>query len=377
VHALGGKDALSGLLIGMTPWAGLIAGFVYSYWSNHSFRSPLLCSGIFLTLGSFLYANALQFQSLTMAMIGRFLTGLGAPCGLNVRFIADTVIKTNRTAISAILVTVSAMGMSLGPFSAVLLDFYDIEIQIPYCGELLINGMTGPGFLMFILWGIYLVLLFIYFEDRERIGLHEIAFAETPTKYSAPSLDQVDQSKSGESLDTSEFTYYSDDDDENLEEIGQKKDSAMTKIRYINEATVVCMVIKFIGKFVLEIMGCSVSLITRHRYDWTVKNIGTLSFVNGLLVIPISTSVGFLSQYYTDITLLLWLLGVAITGLLLLLDVTDFVNVPEEDDGYNDGEFLAVAPWRYVTGIVLEFCGLQAAQSVVLVSHFSTMTIVS
>ena len=72
----------------------------------------------------------------------------------------------------------------------------------------------------------------------------------------------------------------------------------------------------------------------------------------------------------------MWLLGVAITGLLLLLDVTDFVNVPEEDDGYNDGEFLAVAPWRYVTGIVLEFCGLQASQSVVLVSHFSTMTIV-
>jgi hypothetical protein len=117
-------------------------------------------------------------------------------------------------------------------------------------------------------------------------------------------------------------------------------------------------------------MGCSLSLITRHRYGWSVKNIGALSFVNGMLVIPISTSVGFLSQRYTDITLLLWLLGVTMVGLLLLVDFTDFGadENGEDQDGYNDELFFAVAPWRYILGIVLEFCGFQAAQSVILVS---------
>ncbi len=364
VHELGGRDALSGLLIGMTPWAGLISAFVYSFWSNYSFRQPLICSGICLTLGSFLYANALLFESLTMAMVGRFLTGLGAPCGLNVRFIADTVRKANRTAISAVLVTVSAMGMSLGPFCAVLLDFVDVDIYLPLFGEVIINGMTGPGYLMFVLWGIYLVFLTVYFQESERIGLQEIA-QKSGQQYAAPSLDDT---KSLDSVDTSDDTMFSgDEEDDNLEE-GKE---SVTGLRCINEATIVCMTLKFIGKFVLEIMGCSVSLLTRHRYDWSVKNIGTLSFVNGLLVIPISTSVGYLSQHYTDITMLLWLLGVAFTGLLLLLDVTDFGNNPYEDgysdDGYNDELFLGVGPKRYVLGMILEFCGFQASQSVVLV----------
>lgn len=361
VHALGGNDALSGLLIGMTPWAGLIAAFVYSVWSNRSFRQPLICSGIFLTLGSFLYANALQFQSLSMAMVGRFLTGLGSPCGLNVRFLADTVKKANRTAVSAILVTVSALGMSLGPFCAVLLDFIDVDVNVPFFGEIMINGMTGPGFLMFFLWATYFVFLIIYFKESERVGLHEIA---QTSKYSAPSLGP---SRSLDSVDTHDKTYYSEDENDNLEE-DDENESAFSKLRYINEATVVCMGLKFIGKFTLEIMGCSVSLITRHRYNWSVKKIGALSFVNGLLIIPISTGVGYCSQYYTDITMLYWLLGISLFGLWLMFDVTDFGANPEQE-GYNYQNPLAVTQWRYIAGIILEFCGSQAAQSVILVRY--------
>lgn len=352
----------------MTPWAGLISAFVYSYWSNKSFRQPLICSGCFLTLGSFLYANALRFESLTMAMIGRFMTGLGAPCSLNVRFIADTVKKVNRTAISAILVTVSAMGMSLGPFFAVLLDFVDIDINIPVFGEFMVNGMTGPGYLMFVLWALYLVAFSLYFKESDRIGLIEIEQNFNKMRpYAAPSLES---SKSIESSDTYDDTYLSGDEDDNLEAEEDQKTS-IGALRYINEATVICMLLKFIGKFILEILGCSVSLITRHRYDWTVKSIGALSFVNGLLVIPIATSVGYLSQHYTDIAMLNWLLGVGMIGLVLLLDVTDFGADPYVE-GYNYDQNLAVHSWRYILGIILEFCGFQASQSVILVSVITT-----
>jgi len=356
VHELGGRDALSGLLIGMTPWAGLISAFVYSFWSNKNFRQPLICSGVCLTLGSLLYANALKFESIGMAMAGRFMTGLGAPCGLNVRFMADTVTKVNRTAVSAVLVTVSALGMSLGPFFAVLLDFCDVDMNIPIFGEVIINGMTGPGYLMSILWGIYLVFLMIYFEESERFGLLEIVAKSRmeQNEYDPPSIDQA------YSIDT---TIYSEDEDDNLEVEDELMPSKTT--RYLNEATVICMCMKFIGKFVLELMGCSVSLITRHRYDWSVRQIGALSFVNGLLVIPISTSIGYLSQYYTDITMLFWLLGIAFCGLFILFDFTDLGADPNED-GYNYNMFWAVRPWRYIVGIVMEFCGFQAAQSVIL-----------
>lgn len=229
----------------MTPWAGLVSAFVYSYWSNRSFREPLICSGVFLTLGSFLYANALRFDSLTMAMTGRFMTGLGAPCGLNVRFIADTVKTANRTATSALLVTVSAMGMSFGPFCAVLLDFVDIDIDVPVIGSLYLNGMTGPGYLMFILWAIYLCFFLAYYKESARIGLMEIEQKINEKRYQHYKAPFLQNSTSIESNDSYDDTYQSSDEDDNLE---AEEEDVNGKLRYINEATVICMCLKFIGK---------------------------------------------------------------------------------------------------------------------------------
>ena len=76
-----------------------------------------------------------------------------------------------------------------------------------------------------------------------------------------------------------------------------------------------------------------------HRYDWTVKNIGSLSFVNGCLIIPISTAVGFLSQYYSDRTLLVGLLCMALTGVILLIDFSDFSEVDKYYPSYYDDQY--------------------------------------
>ena len=99
--------------------------------------------------------SALKFNSIPLAMFGRFMTGMGAPCGINIRYIADTVKMSDRTSASAILTTASALGMSLGPGCAVLLAFLDIEVYIPILGNIKVNAMTAPGYLMFILWSIY------------------------------------------------------------------------------------------------------------------------------------------------------------------------------------------------------------------------------
>jgi len=365
IRELGGNDALSGLLIGMSPCAALISALVYSLWSNRSFKHPLLCSAVFLTIGSFVYANALRFHSVPVAMAGRFISGLGAPCGLNIRYLADTVPKAQRTAVSAMFMTVSSLGMSLGPGLAVLLDFIDVDVVLPLYGRLVINGMTGPGYLMTLIWCVYLILLILYFEEEERVGLLEIIemTMSQDDAYIPPSVGREDRfgrlSPTLSSNSTDVKSFY----EPQLEQLESK--------RIINEATIVCMVLKLLGKFVLEILGCSVSIITMHRFGWSVKNIGCLSFVNGCLIIPISTAVGFLSHRYNDRTLLIGLLCMAFTGVLLLVDFTDFgadVNFQYYYYGqhYNDSTWRAVGPKRYIVGIVLEFCGFQAAQSVVL-----------
>lgn len=364
ISELGGNAALSGMLIGVTPWAALMSTFVYSLWSNRTFKSPLLCSAFFLTTGSFIYANALKFHSIPLAMIGRCLTGLGAPCGLNIRIIADTVSSRHRTIVSAIFVSSSALGMSLGPALAIALDYLNVNIDIPIYGKLILNGMTGPGYLMSILWLVYTMALLLLFEDEERIGLKEIAERTKGTEvYHPPSVHSGDDHSESVATDVKS----------DCGSRGSQTEEENSKV--MNEATLVCMALKFIGKFVVEIFGCSVSLITMHRYDWTVKNIGSLSFVNGCLIIPISTAVGFLSQYYSDRTLLVGLLCMALTGVILLIDFSDFSEVDKYypsyyDDQYenlNDWNWAVVGPKRYVLGVILQFCGLQAAQSITLV----------
>ena len=97
----------------------------------------------------------------------------GSPCVLNLRYVADTVKSSNRTAASAIYTLVSALGMSLGPGLAVILDFVDIESKVPVLGYVEINGMSAPGFFMAFLWSVYYYFLWTRFFDEDRIGLRE------------------------------------------------------------------------------------------------------------------------------------------------------------------------------------------------------------
>lgn len=372
IRHLGGDDALASTLVGMVPWAALISSFLYSLWSNRSFRQPLLCSGLFLIMGSFTYAIALEFHSVWMAMIGRFLQGLGAPTVICVRHISDTVRSADRTAVSAILVTVGALGMSFGPGLAVLLDFVDSDVYIPMLGTFTVNGMTAPGYLMFLFWSMYYFALIVYFSDEERVGLLEKSHIADEDDYKPPQMLRHEEYLMDQSSNLSSDQGNKPNDDRAMEkqittdESSQEKEKPISPSGGImNEATVVCMALKFIGKFILEILACSISLITMNRYDWSVRNIGVLGFVNGCLIMPISTLVGYLSHYHSDVVLLRALLCSSLLGTLLLIDVTDFVN-ESEGQTYNEGQFGAIGHKRYIFGMVLQFCSFQAGQSVVL-----------
>ncbi|KAK1741332.1 MFS transporter [Skeletonema marinoi] len=172
-NALGAKDAMSGLIIGAMPWAALISAVLFSIWSNKSYRSPLLASGVLLIAGNILYSSAYRQQSIVMALCGRFLTGLGGPRSMNRRYIADTTPLAYRTAANAAFGTATALGAAVGPAIAVLLDTFDFEVNLPLYGSFYFNGMTGPGYLMSVLWAIYLILTICMFREPVRSGLIE------------------------------------------------------------------------------------------------------------------------------------------------------------------------------------------------------------
>jgi len=94
-----------------------------------------------------------------------------------------------------------------------------------------------------------------------------------------------------------------------------------------------------------------------------VKQVGTLGCINGLLVIPISILVGWVSNIYQDRVILSVLVWFAIAGVFLLIDMSDLMST--DTDMYNEGHPLAVGPTRYVSGYFLTFASIQALEGVV------------
>ena len=143
VNALGAPDNFSGLLIGMMPIAALSSAIVFSVWTNHSFRAPLLTSGTCLIVGNVMYASALKRGSIVVALSGRFLTGLGGPKCIVRRYMADTVPVQLRTGVNAAFGMSIAVGSALGPAAAILVDQFMFSFQLPFLGTQYFNGMTG------------------------------------------------------------------------------------------------------------------------------------------------------------------------------------------------------------------------------------------
>jgi hypothetical protein len=72
---LDAPGSLCGVIIGSMPLAALVSAFVYSWWSNYSYKSPLLYSSLILIAGNLMYALALYFNSIWLLVLGRFLCG--------------------------------------------------------------------------------------------------------------------------------------------------------------------------------------------------------------------------------------------------------------------------------------------------------------
>jgi hypothetical protein len=408
-NALGRGDAMSGLIIGAMPWAALFSAVIYSIWSNRNYRHPLLASGILLTAGNLVYATAYRRNSITMALCGRFMTGLGGPRSMNRRYIADTTPLMYRTSVNAAFGTATAMGAALGPATAIMIDGVDWQFDIPLYGTVYFNGMTGPGFIMCGLWMMFTLVLALTFEEPERSGLEEQKRKEmAQARASAMGVPaSLEMSKVGggaskpDALATAgsnEFvaehnnrlqasaTPYLDESfnctgdnpglctgsdtfDENQERDNNndKKDTICSQLMFVLQNLTVpvriCMFLLFSKMFTVESVISAASMVTKNRYGWHVQQVGILGTIVGCLTIPISIFIGWVSQYREDRVLMLYLMTFATIGMGLLVDVSDFMDT--DTVYYNKGNPLAVGPHRYVAGYLLVFCSVQAFDGVV------------
>jgi hypothetical protein len=385
VNALGAQDAMSGTLIGMMPIASFMSAILYSVWTNHSFRHPFLMSCALLLSGNIIYSAAYNYKSLEMALVGRFLTGLGGPKCIIRRYMADTTSLSLRTSVNAGFGMVVAAGSALGPGCAILLNRLNYSIPLPN-GEIWLNGMTGPGYFMALLWTIFSIALFAEFKEPDRSGLEEQKLLEAANAYTlksqnstsppmSPSEADVQQAGIATSASHKEddlMTIFSGathsyDADWRDEKVGKDSCSCWAETKRLNQLVTfpvrICLGLLFAKVFVIETLVSATSTLTKNRYEWQVQEVGTLGCINGLFVIPLSILVGRLSTSYQDRVLMVWLLSIGLFGVLLLIDISDLIN--DDSTHYNEGRWLAVGPPRYVVGYFLTYISIQSFEGVI------------
>ena len=164
---LGMSPSLSGLIIGLSPFAALLSALVFSVWTNYSFKQPLIVCLFLLGTGNLLYALALQFNSPKLIFLGRLLTGLGVPRGIARRYIADHVSLADRTEASSQFVTAGAMGLAFGPLlsSIVSMSGYSFIYKWNEVTIVQYELVTAPGWLMAIMFYATLIVLIFFFEE--------------------------------------------------------------------------------------------------------------------------------------------------------------------------------------------------------------------
>lgn len=175
---LGADGAYGATLIGTTSFSAIIAAVLYSFWyTKTSFKSALIFSTLCPLCGNMIYSLAISYDSMTMAITGRFLCGFGSAEVINRQLISTCVTFSEITRASAYFVTASAMGMSIGPLIAAILDdttgrdlLVDLHLPFTPAGGIIFNSITSPGFFMATLWLLELVFLLVYFSEPERIN---------------------------------------------------------------------------------------------------------------------------------------------------------------------------------------------------------------
>lgn len=323
---LGSSEALAGIIIGMTPNAALLATILYCWWSNFSYKNAMVFAATCCLCGNICYALALQYESITLVMVGRFLNGFGSARSINRRFIADTYARAERTAASAAFVTAGTLGMATGPAIAAILGHLQFDPT-----NLLWAEETAPGWVMMVLWTIFVILSVLFFEEPDRSHL----YSNVPKAVVQP--DEHYSNKNGEAkplLTNGEMTTTT------------TKSEQKPKPLYHNIPVMVTLWIYFVLKLVSECTGSSCATLTSYYFGWDARHSGAFLAFLGLLLFPVNIIVAALSRRYEDRELIF------ATLLVMLVSLAGIISYWPEH--YTVYQYMFFGVCVYVSSSILE-----------------------
>jgi len=334
---IGSYGSMTGVIVGMADLTAVGISILYGWWSNTSFKQPLIASSALCIVGNILYCFAWDAGSfgLVLLLAGRLLTGMGSCRAVNRRYIADFVSKKRRTAASAAFVAASAGGSAVGPLLAVPLSMVKPSKVL---GRFSLNSITAGGWLMVLCWFVFALYILFRFQDppmnrdTDSSDDEESALSESVQNEDHPQmLPKVRESNESES---------------NLSQPLLEPEARVSG--FDMQPAYLCILSLFALKFMQQGMISSAPEFTHQFYHWSSSAIGFFLSIISIGMLPVNFLVAVVASFFSDRKLLLCAEIFAVVGVLCMLS-------------YNGS---APIIYLYITGTLLVYSSTIVMESV-------------
>jgi hypothetical protein len=379
LEQIGLNRAYVGLLLSATPLASFASTNLYSSWSEHSIKQPLVASSVLLLCSNVLYASAASFahahhptdmsgkggdpvacvSAMAMLFGGRLLLGLSAAKAVNRRFIIERVSKKHQNSASVAFMASSAVGMVAAPTLAAIIssatddraDRYGVDHLTGGPGGVILSRFTMPAWLMALFWSVYILAVLLRFEEpAPREG-----FVSMLTQACCCRSKKAKRGAAAALLPESEGSDYSSiqHTDEGsptaangASELGSWQQWGSRWPWWLShpELFVTLGTCLFV-KMVQEVVIVSAAVITKHYWGWDSVRVGVYLAALGLLMMPLNLFAGRLSKSHDDRDLVAGFETIVGVG----LGVTLVHNA-----GYSVGQYIVGATFVFVGASLLD-----------------------
>lgn len=359
---LGFDPANAGIIIGMTPMAVILSSVLYSWWSSYSYKRALVFASFCCACGNIVYALALPCNSLKMVLLGRLLTGFGSARVINRRYIGEwkmkllcivylnllsSVIATadyysieNRTSGMADFVSASAAGMAFGPGLAAALSI--IAPPGESDSKSIWTLETAPGYVMCMLWSIYLTLNICFFEEPERQTCRAHTLPKS-TIIKSVSLTSHSVERAGPMEDSPLLKGTDESAHEAKSTIGHPLLKSCGNIPVL-----ISLVLLVLLKCVLEGISSSAPAVSHFYFNWGTRSSGIFLAILASCVLPTNFSVAYISRRFDDRELIMGTLMVMFIGII------GFLVYSEDGSVYSESRFILFGILTFVACNALE-----------------------
>jgi ceroid-lipofuscinosis MFS transporter 7 len=170
VETLGGSQVTLGYSVAAFSFGRILVNPLFGAWSiTYGYSKVLMFSCSILLLGTLVYTQVQNVGRPEFLIVAQTILGIGSgTLGVTRAFVADVTAKRQRTTYMARITAVQYAGFTMTPFFGALFNTLLGDSDYQY-GIFRLNMFTAPAYFMTMIVAITLVVLSKFFQDRNRI----------------------------------------------------------------------------------------------------------------------------------------------------------------------------------------------------------------